>query len=287
MPIKKTTYQFVAEIKKALFLLSFIFISCLLPAQNDDGNTDTIKLNKLSEVDTAVIVSPVPDEEVAYNDDQDKESEKKDDNEEPGYFSPKWMTGGPDSFYMRKLSDSAAGVLHDNNAFWYANKVFKKKEITQEGTSFFDSTIFKTILWLIIIGGFAAFLILYLSGSNVGLFRKNKMIATEESDAETDDIFTINYQKEIDKAIAAGNYRLAVRLMFLRVLRSLSDKNIIQFTQDKTNLDYLLQMHNTARYEGFFRLTRNYEYTWYGQFDIDREKFNTIRKDFDSFERQL
>ena len=68
---------------------------------------------------------------------------------------------------------------------------------------FTDSTAFQTILWLVIIGGFAAFVIIYLANSNVGLFRKrNKPIAgDEEVEVETDNIFEINYQREIDKAV--------------------------------------------------------------------------------------
>ncbi|HZI53380.1 MAG TPA: hypothetical protein VFD56_06750, partial [Chitinophagaceae bacterium] len=146
---------------------------------------------------------------------------------------------------------------------------------------------FQTLLWFIIIGGFAAFLILYLYNSNVGLFRKSSIIAAEESDSETGDIFAINYQREIDKSVASGNYRLAVRLMFLRLLKNLSDKNIIQYKQDNTNLDYLMQLQTGGMYADFFRLTRNYEYCWYGQFEIDKEKFTVIKKDFDSFDRKL
>ena len=68
----------------------------------------------------------------------------------------------------------------------------------------------------------------------------------------TEDIFAINYQKEIDKACSKGNYRLAIRLMFLRLLKDLSEKNIIQYTQDKTNFDYLIQLHPTRLLQRFF-----------------------------------
>ncbi len=96
-------------------------------------------------------------------------------------------------------------------------------------------------------------------------------------DMETNDIFAINYQKEIDKAVGMNNYRLAVRLMFLRLLRNLSDKNIIQYKQDSTNFDYMMQLRSTGMYPDFFRLTRNYEYSWYGQFDIDKEKYSSLK----------
>ena len=82
----------------------------------------------------------------------------------------------------------------------------------------------------------------YLADSNVGLFRRRKTLVDPASTGEEEipeDIFAINYQKEIDKAAAQGNYRLGIRLMFLRLLRSLSEKkNIIQYKRDRTNLDY-------------------------------------------------
>ena len=147
--------------------------------------------------------------------------------------------------------------------------------------------LFQTVLWLIIVCGFVTFLILYLYNSNASLFRKSRNIADEETDAETSDIFTINYQKEIDKAVGMSNYRLAVRLMFLRLLRNLSDKNLIQYKHDATNFDYMMQLHPTEVYPGFSRLARHYEYSWYGQFDIDKEKYSIIKNEFENFERKL
>jgi hypothetical protein len=146
----------------------------------------------------------------------------------------------------------------------------------------------EVILWLIIIGGFAAFIMWYLANSNISLFqKKSRAIAFEDDDTETEDIFAINYQKEIDKALSNGNYRLAIRLMYLRLLKDLSRKNIIRYQQERTNFDYLLQLSSTAYYHDFFRVTRNYEYSWYGQFEVDKDKFDIIRNDFLHFERKV
>ena len=176
--------------------------------------------------------------------------------------------------------------LREDDAFWYANEVFKKKQ-QQEGEGFTSHPLFQTLLWIAIIGGFAIFLMLYLSNSNAGLFRKSNNITVEDDSVDTDDIFAINYQKEIDKAVGMSNYRLAVRLMFLRLLKKLSDNNVIQYKQDSTNFDYLLQLQPTAMYPDFFKLTRNYEYSWYGQFEIDKEKFALVKMDFDKFEGKI
>ena len=85
----------------------------------------------------------------------------------------------------------------------------------------------QTLLWIIIIGGFAYAIMWYLMDSQVGLFRKKNvpvkdMHGTVEEMPE--DIFAINYQKEIDKAANQGNYRLAIRLMYLRLLKNLASK---------------------------------------------------------------
>jgi hypothetical protein len=67
----------------------------------------------------------------------------------------------------------------------------------------------------------------------------------------------------------------------------MAEKNIIQYKQDRTNLDYLLQLHPTVYYNNFFRITRNYEYSWYGKFEVREGAYKMIRSDFDQFDHQL
>ena len=257
------------------------FFGCLpffLQAQSND-NTDTVPVLKYDS-DTTISVE-APAEEVY---EEDKTESSKIQNE---YFLRKEFTGGfPDSLRFRKLPDSVVRQMREDDAFWYANEVFKRKQ-QKEGKSFTSHPLFQTFLWIAIIAGFVTFLVLYLSNGNVGLFRKSRKIEEEEDSPDTNDIFAINYQREIDKAVGMSNYRLAVRLMFLRLLKNLSDNNIIQYKQDSTNFDYLLQLQPTRMYADFFKLTRNYEYSWYGQFEIDKEKFSVIKNDFDKFERKI
>ena len=193
-------------------------------------------------------------------------------------------------FTERKLGLATSKRYKDDAAFWYADMDFdqsEKEKQADKSRPLSAHPLFQTLLWVLIIGGFATFLALYLKNSNVGLFRRSRSIRGMEEDIETDDIFAINYQKEIDKATAAGNYRYAVRLHFLRVLKKLADAKTIDYKQDRTNFDYLLQLQPTKFYSDFFRLTRNYEYTWYGQFAIDAEKYCHIKQDFDNFDRKM
>jgi len=198
-----------------------------------------------------------------------------------------------DTFLLRQVPDSVVNGLQSQDDFWYANKEFKKKRTSSEPPMNLQSWLggkkwYRVLAWFIIIGGFLAVLTWYLASSNVGIFsRRSKIIANAADTDSHENIFDINYQKEIDKAIHSTNYRLAVRLMFLRALKNLSEKNIIQFKNGRTNFDYLLQMNSTGYYKDFFRLTRHYEYMWYGEFGVSNETFTIIKREFENFDRQL
>lgn len=254
--------------KKWLATFLFIFVALMMNAQNLSEELDTLKI-----VDTTIVQ---PYEETEYDDE---------DTTEQTFFSER--TGlSADSFSFRKIPDSMIQKMKNDPDFWYADHAFIKKVPVRKSSS--GRKILNVILWMIIIGGFAAFIMWYLANSNVSLFRKrDKAIGFDEEEIETDDIFSINYQKEIDKAVANGNYRFAVRMMYLRLLKNLAEKNIIRYKQERTNFDYLLQLNSTSYYHDFFRVTRNYEYSWYGHFEVDREKYDMIRNDFTNFERKI
>jgi hypothetical protein len=216
------------------------------------------------------------------------------DDDEREYFDQKPIEGIQEDIKLRKVPSDQVKKMKEDKAFWYADAVFEKEKLTiadetERYVPLGQRAWFQTLLWFVIIGGFAVFLMLYLSSSKVGLFRKKDKTLEEiqEEEKETGDIFAINYQKEIERAVAQGNYRLAVRLMYLRLLKIMSERNIIRYTQDKTNFDYLLQLHPTPYYKDFFRITRHYEYSWYGQFDVSEDNYKIIRQDVDHFEREL
>lgn len=219
------------------------------------------------------------------------------DKKQKQYFDVKT---NDDSFTVqeRRLPAGYGARLKEDKDFWYADKSFNKKKeaVKEDGTKESEyiplgqRTWVQTLLWLIIIAGFATAIAFYLADSNVGLFRKKNVAANNAGTGEEEmpeDIFAINYQKEIDKAVAQGNFRMAIRLNFLRMLRTLSDKNIIQYKQDRTNLDYLMQLHGSKHYPSFFRLTRHFEYAWYGQFEVSREAYQLISGEYNQFDKSI
>ena len=233
---------------------------------------------------------------------EDLEEPMEEAQEVPNYFLPKGISGtGMDTIQLRHIPDSIISALKASKDFQYGQK--KSNAITEKGNDSPSSntattqkkpepisrqTWFQTLLWVVIFGGFITFLIIWLFGSNISLFRsKNKRFESGENLEFEEDIFNLNYQKEIDKAAAAGDYRLAVRLMFLRLLKKMSERSVIRYKQDYTNLDYLSQLSTTRLYDDFFRITRSYEYSWYGHFEVTEETYKIIRGDFDNFDLKI
>lgn len=195
------------------------------------------------------------------------------------------------SVEVRNIPGQEVQKIKSDEDYWYVNLAppRKKSEPSKRTESIFDKAWFNTLFWIVVIGGFLALLIWFLATSNIRLFKRKIKTADGENvaETETENIFEIKFEKEIQKAIDASDFRLAVRLMYLRTLKDLSLLNLINYTHEKTNTDYLFQLAGSPYYKNFFRLTRSFDYTWYGHFPLSQESFSVIQNDFNSFKQQL
>jgi len=141
-------------------------------------------------------------------------------------------------------------------------------------------TIAGTVIqYMLIFGAIAAIIILLLKNRARALFfgkSASVNIDLKEFDA---DINAIDFNKLIAEALASKDLRKAVRLHFLKLLKNLSDKNLIQWKIDKTNHDYSIELKNSKFDTQFKEIAMLYEYYWYGDFPIDEAKYNaTVEK---------
>jgi hypothetical protein len=102
-----------------------------------------------------------------------------------------------------------------------------------------------------------------------------------------ENIHEMNFDAEIEKAISQHNFRLAVRLLYLKCLKQLSDKDLIQWQIDKTNAAYVYELADPIQQQTFRLLTRQFEYVWYGNFFIDKDTFGNINLLFQNFKNHL
>jgi len=138
-------------------------------------------------------------------------------------------------------------------------------------------------LVIILLVGLVVFIVLKIIGADLKIFSRKSQIVEVPYTESDDNIHEIDFNEQIEKAISNKNYRLAVRLLYLRTLKILSDKNLIHWLPEKTNQTYIGEISDPDKKKEFSKLTHQFEYVWYGEFFIDKENFNTIKDTFEQF----
>jgi hypothetical protein len=199
------------------------------------------------------------------------------------------VAGQDEKISPQRIPDTVLNRIRKDEAYWYANLApERKKPKRAQPNNSLDHSYLRSLLWLLIIAGLVAVVIWYLASSNIHLFRKPAaVIVSEDESLSAEDIRELDYEKEIASAIASGNFRLATRLLYLSTLKQLEASGLISFKPEKTNHDYLLELRETNHYRNFFRLTRDFEYVWYGQFNLSEEGFARVQKEFSDFKQGL
>ncbi|GAA4330780.1 hypothetical protein GCM10023149_36200 [Mucilaginibacter gynuensis] len=147
--------------------------------------------------------------------------------------------------------------------------------------------ILKYTFLIIAIAGLL-FVILKLVGIDItGVFGIGPKKASVPYHETLENIHEIDFDAEIELAVTQGNYRLAVRLLYLKCLKQLSDKNLIDWQIDKTNTAYFYELQDADKQQAFGSLTRRFEYVWYGNFIIDEPAYKDINVLFQQFKQQI
>jgi hypothetical protein len=193
----------------------------------------------------------------------------------------------------RTVPDSTLQRLHHDDAFWYANADFKKKAEAQSSNTSFWQWLFRQgwlyhLLWFLIIVSFVVVIFIFLLKSNIALFRKKATpISKDNTATSTETIFTINYARALKEAVSANDFATAIRLQYLQTLAALSIKKQIRYKEEYPNSTYLQQLQQSPYYEDFKKLTRHFEYAWYGKFPIPPHVYNAVAQEFVTFKQDM
>jgi hypothetical protein len=98
-------------------------------------------------------------------------------------------------------------------------------------------------------------------------------------DTATENIHELDFATRLREAEDGGNYRLALRLGYLELLKHLTDQGLIDWQPNKTNHAYLRELADsrpTAR-APFSELTRQFEYVWYGELALPAAGYQQAR----------
>lgn len=195
----------------------------------------------------------------------------------------------PGSIQRNVVPDSVVSGLQHQKDFAYANDpAYWKKDhpANPKGPDLFD--LFITQKWVRFLVCFILIaLLLYaayhlLIGNRWGMFYPGAKKRKKEQGSLEEEI-KVDLETTIAAAVRDKEYRLAIRFMYLKALRLLEDKGWICLNRESTNRDYLNALAAYPLARPFRIITRSYDYVWYGEFALNEQQFEHLRKDFELF----
>jgi hypothetical protein len=102
-----------------------------------------------------------------------------------------------------------------------------------------------------------------------------------------ENIHGIDFPVLIAQAEAQGDYRRAIRLYYLAILKKLTDLALIEWKPGKTNRSYVAEIENSHLRRSFEALTRQFEFIWYGGSTLQKPVFQQVRLAFEQFENLM
>lgn len=193
---------------------------------------------------------------------------------------------------MRYISDSLVKALKENKKLQYYDI---KKEPPKRlpwlerflAAMFNSISAIRFVLMILLLAGLGFLLYRYMKVNGMTIFRKAKLIdgltEIQEEELQSGE----EYEEKIKTAIAAGDTRQAIRWWYLYTLFQLAGRQMIVAGREKTNNDYLLSMRSSPYYKKFATLTLDYEYIWYGGFEVSEDDFRNINQEFRDFNNAI
>ncbi|MEL7162269.1 MAG: DUF4129 domain-containing protein [Bacteroidota bacterium] len=91
----------------------------------------------------------------------------------------------------------------------------------------------------------------------------------------------------LQRAENAEQFDVAVRLLYLQLLKELQDATLIKYRRDYSNRDYQRQLRDTEFLRDFRDITADYERYWYGKYPVDRLSYRLVQRKFNVLNQSI
>jgi hypothetical protein len=184
---------------------------------------------------------------------------------------------------VREFDDEKwKAVVGDNDFIEDPEKKTKKRRTSLPSIPW-AGLVLKIISYIVIVG--VVVYILYYILKNTSLDKKVKSTRLQVSDVDkhVENIEEIDIEGLLAQARAEGNFKLAIRLYYLSILKKLNETGVITWKKDKTNRDYLSELFSRDYYfDEVRKLTLSYEEVWYGEHVLTPDSFQRLTTHFET-----
>ena len=196
------------------------------------------------------------------------------------------------------FSDSAFNAYSNNKDFQYETKIVETPSLWDRFWAWLwklyadimSSTAgritMKLLYWVVGIGAVIFFVYKVTRMNRLAMFSKDSTNAMPYN-IDSEDIHAIPFDEAINEALQNGNYRLAIRLLYLQNLKLLADKDLILWQPNKTNTDYLHELTNDSTKQVFKNVTNIFEYAWYGSHTVSNHDYSIMKDELTNFQNRL
>jgi hypothetical protein len=221
-----------------------------------------------------------------HNSDSPSSDESADDNiDQPIADSSSLLPG-----VIREVPAKKVSRYKNDPEYAYANDPeYWRKEKPADGGFLFRILFSRELRWILltVFGGLILFGIYRMAKENqFGLLIGKRNQNNSEGEKTTHEE-VMDYDDAIRKSQAEGNYRMAIRYMYLRMIRTMKERSGIAFKDSSTNAEIIRIMGNHPQSAAFRWLATAYEYIFYGGFAPNEELYGRLKNKFDAFQENF
>ncbi len=146
-----------------------------------------------------------------------------------------------------------------------------------------SQSTWKTILLLLLFTTAIVGLYFWLKKQNAN----PKFIQEFDDDWNPEIITKSELDLRLEQALKNENYRECIRVYFTLILQLLIQLEFIKWRREKTNHEYLFEIPKGDLKKSFAQCIRIFDLVWYGEYKLDKSRFDKIQIHFESLLNEL
>lgn len=114
-----------------------------------------------------------------------------------------------------------------------------------------------------------------------------KVVTIDSMEEIEDNIHEVNLEDLLKEALLVKNYRIALRLNFLIIIKLLSQSNKITWAKEKTNWEYYTELQDKLLADQFKEIILSFETFWYGEHPLNEYRYSLTEPVYQAMQKKL